>query len=43
MKRSGAKKIDMLNGPIWSKLPLFALPVCGNGDIRQLSMLPTSP
>ena len=36
MKRSGAKKIDMLNGPIWSKLPLFALPVAATAILEQL-------
>lgn len=30
------KKIDMLNGPIWSKLPLFALPVAATGILEQL-------
>ena len=36
MKRSGAKKIDMLNGSIWNKLPLFALPVAATAILEQL-------
>ena len=36
MRRSGANKIDMLNGPIWSKLPLFALPVAATAILEQL-------
>lgn len=29
-------KLDMLNGPIWSKLPLFALPVAATAILEQL-------
>ena len=36
MKHSGAKKIDMLNGSIWNKLPLFALPVAATAILEQL-------
>lgn len=36
MRRSGANKIDMLNGPIWSKLPLFAFPVAATAILEQL-------
>lgn len=31
-----AKKLDMLNGPIWSKLPQYALPVAMTGILEQL-------
>lgn len=29
-------KIDMLNGPIWNKLPMFALPVAATAILEQL-------
>ena len=31
-----ASKIDLLNGPIWNKLPLYALPVAATGILEQL-------
>ena len=31
-----AKKLDMLNGSIWNKLPLYALPVAATGILEQL-------
>lgn len=30
------RQIDMLNGPIWNKLPLFALPVAATAILEQL-------
>ena len=37
MKEGSPKpKIDMLNGPIWNKLPLFALPVAATAVLEQL-------
>ena len=30
------KKLDMLNGPIWNKIPQFALPVAATGILEQL-------
>ena len=33
MKKSG---IDMLHGPIWNKIPLFALPVAATAILGQL-------
>lgn len=30
------KKMDMLNGSIWNKLPMFALPVAATGILEQL-------
>ena len=37
MKREkSTKKIDMLNGPIWNKLPQYALPVAATGILEQL-------
>ena len=30
------KKLDMLNGPIWNKLPRFALPVAATAMLEQL-------
>lgn len=32
----GAKKLDILNGPIWNKLPQYALPVAATGILEQL-------
>lgn len=29
-------KLDMLNGPIWNKIPLFAIPVAATGILEQL-------
>lgn len=34
--KAGNKKIDMLNGPIWSKLPKFALPIAATAILEQL-------
>ena len=31
-----SKKLDMLNGPIWNKLPQYALPVAATGILEQL-------
>ena len=31
-----ASKLDILNGPIWNKLPLYALPVAATGILEQL-------
>ncbi len=31
-----AQKLDMLNGPIWNKLPQYALPVAATGILEQL-------
>ena len=37
MKSTGqSKKLDLLHGPIWSKIPLFALPVAATGILEQL-------
>ena len=37
MKTKNAKRqLDMLHGPIWSKLPLFALPVAATAILEQL-------
>lgn len=30
------KRIDMLHGPIWNKLPMYALPVAATGILEQL-------
>lgn len=30
------KHMDMLHGPIWSKLPQYALPVAATGILEQL-------
>ena len=30
------QKIDMLNGPLWNKIPLFALPVAATAILEQL-------
>lgn len=30
------QKLDMLNGPIWNKIPLFAVPVAATGILEQL-------
>ena len=30
------KKLDMLNGPIWNKLPQYAIPVAATGILEQL-------
>ena len=35
-KTIGKNKIDMLNGSIWNKLPLFALPVAATAVLEQL-------
>ncbi len=35
-ERIKAKKLDLLNGPIWSKIPQFALPVAATGILEQL-------
>lgn len=31
-----AVKMDILNGSIWNKLPLYALPVAATGILEQL-------
>ena len=31
-----SKKIDILNGSIWNKLPIFALPIAATGILEQL-------
>ena len=31
-----AQKLDMLNGPLWNKIPLFALPVAATAILEQL-------
>ena len=33
---SAKKQLDMLNGSIWNKLPLYALPVAATGILEQL-------
>ena len=33
---NSTKKIDMLNGSIWNKIPLYALPVAATGILEQL-------
>lgn len=30
------RNMDMLNGPIWSKIPQYALPVAATGILEQL-------
>lgn len=35
-KSNAASKMDMINGSIWNKLPLFALPVAATGILEQL-------
>ena len=30
------QKLDMLNGSIWNKLPVFALPIAATGILEQL-------
>ena len=35
-EKANTKKLDMLNGPIWSKLPQYALPVSATGILEQL-------
>ena len=30
------KKMDMLNGSIWNKIPMYALPVAATGILEQL-------
>ncbi|MFR4318102.1 MAG: hypothetical protein ACLT2Z_00650 [Eubacterium sp.] len=35
-EKSESKKMDMLQGPIWNKLPQFALPVAATGILEQL-------
>ena len=36
MKSAESKRLDMLHGPIWSKLPQFALPVAATAILEQL-------
>ena len=31
-----SQKMDILNGPIWNKIPLYALPVAATGMLEQL-------
>ena len=35
-KESKKQKLDMLNGSIWNKLPVFALPIAATGILEQL-------
>ena len=35
-EKASTKKLDMLNGPIWNKLPQYALPVAATGILEQL-------
>ena len=35
-ERQAKKKMDMLNGPLWNKIPLFALPVAATAILEQL-------
>lgn len=35
-EKSESKKMDMLQGSIWNKLPQFALPVAATGILEQL-------
>ncbi len=35
-QRNATQKMDMLNGPIWNKLPTYALPVAATGILEQL-------
>ena len=37
------RHMDMLNGPLWSKLPRYALPVAATGILGSCSTRPTSP
>ena len=36
MRSAESKRLDMLHGPIWSKLPQFALPVAATAILEQL-------
>ena len=36
MNTAGKKELDMLHGPIWSRIPLFALPVAATAILGQL-------
>ena len=36
MEATGKKQLDMLHGPIWNKLPRFALPVAATAILEQL-------
>ena len=36
MNRNKRNQIDMLNGPIWNKLPMYAFPVAATGILEQL-------
>ena len=35
-KEAKRRQIDMLNGPLWSRLPMFALPVAATAVLEQL-------
>lgn len=35
-KLKSSNKMDMINGPIWNKLPRFALPVAATAILEQL-------
>lgn len=35
-EKAKTKKMDMLHGPIWSKLPRYAIPVAATGILEQL-------
>ena len=34
--KTAAARLDMLHGPIWNKLPRFALPVAATAILEQL-------
>ena len=36
MEKTKKRGLDMLNGPIWNKLPIFALPVAATAILEQL-------
>ena len=36
MQAQAKKKLDMLHGPMWNKIPLFALPVAATAILEQL-------
>lgn len=36
MSRTKRQGLDMLNGSIWNKIPMFALPVAATAILQQL-------
>lgn len=36
VSKNKSRDIDMLHGPIWNKIPLFALPVAATAILGQL-------